>query len=98
MDNGLTIFNWTDLLKYYDLKKELIHNTPFSQIAISHKRSEKAIELQGLNLANKFVTTKLKDKEVLVYNFCTDHLGGDDWKRLWKKKFDFFLKRPPLKF
>lgn len=23
LDNGLTIFNWTDLLKYYDLKKEL---------------------------------------------------------------------------
>ena len=56
-----------------DLKKELIDNTPFSQIKpISHKRSEKAIELQGLNLANKFVTTKLKDKEVLdetIYGF-----------------------------
>ena len=35
---------------------------------------------------------KVKDKEVLVYNFCTDHLGGDDWKRLWKKKFDFPYK------
>ena len=32
---------------------------------------------------------KVKNKEVLVYNFCTDHLAGDDWKRLWKKKFDF---------
>ena len=32
---------------------------------------------------------KVKDKEVLVYNFCTDHLAGDDWKRLWKNKFDF---------
>jgi len=35
---------------------------------------------------------KVKDKEVLVYSFCTDHLGGDDWKRLWKKKFDFPYK------
>ena len=35
---------------------------------------------------------KVKDKEVLVYNFCTDHLGGDDWKRLWKKKIDFPYK------
>ena len=35
---------------------------------------------------------KVKDKEVLVYNFCTDHLGGDDWKRLWKKIFDFPYK------
>ena len=32
---------------------------------------------------------KVKDKEVLVYLYCTDHLAGDDWKRLWKKKFDF---------
>lgn len=55
-----------------DLKKELKDNTPFTQIAISHKRSEKAIELQGLNLANKFVTTKLKDKKDLdetIYGF-----------------------------
>ena len=35
---------------------------------------------------------KVKDKEVLVYLFCTDHLAGDDWKRLWKKKFDFPYK------
>ena len=35
---------------------------------------------------------KVKDKEVLVYSFCTDHLGGDDWKRLWKNKFDFPYK------
>ncbi len=35
---------------------------------------------------------KIKDKEVLVYLFCTDHLAGDDWKRLWKKKFDFPYK------
>ena len=35
---------------------------------------------------------KVKDKEILVYSFCTDHLGGDDWKRLWKKKFDFPYK------
>jgi len=31
---------------------------------------------------------KVKNKEILVYLFCTDHLGGDDWKRLWKKKFE----------
>ncbi|MDA9697464.1 hypothetical protein N9U83_05180 [Candidatus Pelagibacter sp.] len=35
---------------------------------------------------------KVKDKEVLVYLFCTDHLAGDDWKRLWKKNFDFPYK------
>ena len=35
---------------------------------------------------------KVKNKEILVYLLCTDHLAGDDWKRLWKKKFD-----PPYK-
>ena len=35
---------------------------------------------------------KVKDKEVLVYLYCTDHLAGDDRKRLWKKKFDFPYK------
>ena len=34
---------------------------------------------------------KVKDKEVLVYNFCTDHLAGDDWKRLWKKNLIFHI-------
>ena len=35
---------------------------------------------------------KINDKEVIVYNLCTDHLAGDDWKRLWKSKFDFPYK------
>ena len=29
---------------------------------------------------------KINDKEVLVYNFCTDNPGGDDWKVFWKGK------------
>ena len=29
---------------------------------------------------------KLKDKEILVYSFCTDNPGGDDWKIFWKSK------------
>lgn len=29
---------------------------------------------------------KVKDKEVLVYSFCTDNPGGDDWKIFWKSK------------
>jgi len=32
---------------------------------------------------------KINDKELIVYNLCTDHLAGDDWKRLWKSKFEF---------
>ena len=32
---------------------------------------------------------KINDKELIVYNLCTDHLAGDEWNRLWKGKFDF---------
>jgi len=53
---------WSDE-EITDLKKELTFSIPISEIALSHKRSERAIELQGLNLANKFLTTELKDKE-----------------------------------
>ena len=53
---------WSDE-EITDLKKELTVSIPISEIALSHKRSERAIELQGLNLANKFLTTELKDKE-----------------------------------
>ena len=53
---------WSDE-EITDLKKELTVSIHISEIALSHKRSERAIELQGLNLANKFLTTELKDKE-----------------------------------
>jgi len=29
---------------------------------------------------------KINEKEILVYNFCTDNPGGDDWKVFWKGK------------
>ena len=29
---------------------------------------------------------KVNNKEILIYSFCTDHLGGDDWKIFWKNK------------
>lgn len=61
-----------------DLKKELTDNTPISEIALSHKRTERAIELQGLNLANKFLTTELKDKESSnvekIYGFTLEQI------------------------
>tara|TARA_B100001175_G_C19488352_1_gene631178 strand:+ start:1001 stop:1918 length:918 start_codon:yes stop_codon:yes gene_type:complete len=44
------------------------------------------------NMAS-LVGEKVSDKEIMVYLFCTDDLGGDDWKRIWdKKKF-----KPPYK-
>ena len=62
---------WSDE-EITDLKKELTDSIPFSEIALSHKRSERAIELQGLNLANKILTTELKDKgssDEKIYGF-----------------------------
>ena len=46
-----------------DLIKELNEKVAISDISTSHKRTEKAIELQGLNLAHKLLTSELKDKE-----------------------------------
>ena len=60
-----------------DLKKELTDNISISEIALSHKRTERAIELQGLNLANKFLTTELKDKELSnekIYGFTLEQI------------------------
>ena len=36
---------------------------------------------------------KIKGKQIMVYNFCTNNLAGDDYTRLWKKK----KFKPPYK-
>ena len=47
----------------------------------------------GMKNMASLVGQKVKDKEILVYIFCTGKLKGDDFKRLWnKKKF-----KPPYK-
>ena len=35
---------------------------------------------------SSLVGKKVKDKEILVYLFCTGKLKGDDYKTLWNKK------------
>ena len=35
---------------------------------------------------SSLVGKKVKDKEIVVYLFCTGKLKGDDYKRLWNKK------------
>ena len=67
---------WSDE-EITDLKKELTDSISISEIALSHKRSERAIELQGLNLANKFLISELKDKEPSdkkIYGFTLDQI------------------------
>ena len=39
---------------------------------------------------------KIKNKEILVYSFCSDNLGGDDWKIFWKKKDVKYQGTPKL--
>ena len=40
----------------------------------------------GMKNMSFLVGKKVKDKEVVVYLFCTGKLKGDDYKRLWNKK------------
>ena len=40
----------------------------------------------GMNNISSLVGKKIKDKEIVVYLFCTGKLKGDDHKRLWNKK------------
>ena len=40
----------------------------------------------GMHNMSSLVGKKVKDKEIVVYLFCTGKLKGDDYKRLWNKK------------
>ena len=47
-----------------DLKVELNDKLSYSKIAEKHKRSERAIKLYGLNLANKLLESEYKNKHI----------------------------------
>ncbi len=50
----------------------------------------------GMKNISSLVGKKVKDKEIVVYLFCTGKLKGDDYKRLWnKKKFEEPYKGKP---
>ena len=40
----------------------------------------------GMKNMSSLVGKKVKDKDIVVYLFCTGKLKGDDYKRLWNKK------------
>ncbi len=40
----------------------------------------------GMKNMSSLVGKKVKDKEIVVYLFCTGKLKGDDYKRFWNKK------------
>ena len=50
----------------------------------------------GMKNMSSLVGKKVKDKDIVVYLFCTGKLKGDDYKRLWnKKKFKAPYKGKP---
>jgi len=55
-----------------DLTTEFMNKTPISEIALSHKRSERAIELQGLLLASKMLKDKSLDEVQQIYGFTAE--------------------------
>ena len=59
-----------------DLTNEFMKKTPIAEIALSHKRSERAIELQGLLLASKMLKDKSLDKVQQIYGFT-----GEDFEK-----------------
>ena len=40
----------------------------------------------GIRNFSSLVGKKVDGKEIMLYLLCTDHLAGDDWKRLWTGK------------
>ena len=40
----------------------------------------------GMKNMSSLIGNKVKNKEIVVYLFCTGKLKGDDYKRLWNKK------------
>lgn len=55
-----------------DLTNEFMKKTPIAEIALSHKRSERAIELQGLLLASKMLKEKSFDEVQQIYGFTAE--------------------------
>lgn len=56
----------------YDLTSEFMNKTPISEIADLHKRSERAIELQGLLLASKMLKEKSIEEVEQIYGFTAE--------------------------
>ena len=84
--------NYAELQEVNDLKNKIIliynhgqddHDEP----------SKNCFWKNGVRNMASLVEEKVNEKEIMVYIFCTDHLAGDDWKRLWKKK----KFKPPYK-
>ncbi len=50
------------------------------------RSSKDCVWKNGIRNFSSLVGEKINGKEIMVYLLCTDHLAGDDYKNLWKKK------------
>mgnify|MGYP001474096286 CR=1 FL=1 len=55
--------------------------------------SNNCVWKNGIRNFSSLVGEKINGKEIMLYLLCTNHLAGDDYKRLWKKK----KFKPPYK-
>ena len=84
-----------------DLIKEFKIDDPKNKIILIYNHgqddhdepSKNCFWKNGVRNMASLVGEKVNEKEIMVYIFCTNHLGGDDRKRLWKKK----KFKPPYK-
>ena len=84
-----------------DLIKEFKIDDPKNKIILIYNHgqddhdepSKNSFWKNGVRNMDSLVGEKVNEKEIMVYIFCTNHLAGDDWKRLWKKK----KFKPPYK-
>ena len=78
----------------WKLDKNFKVNNPKEKIILiynhgSRENDKPSKNCQWKNNVRNFASLsgkKVNEKEILVYNFCTDNPGGDDWKVFWKGK------------
>ncbi len=78
----------------WEIDTKFVVSNPMKKIVLiynhgSDENDKPSKNCQWKNNVRNFASLsgkKINDKEILVYSFCTDNLGGDDWKIFWKSK------------
>jgi len=78
----------------WDLNTNFVVKNPEEKIVLiynhgSEENDKPSKNCQWKNNVRNFASLsgkKINNKEILIYSFCTDNLGGDDWKIFWKSK------------
>ena len=87
-----------DSLKYAEVQ-DTIDSKNTIILIYNHGQDKHDVRLKDCSWKNNLRNSvsllgkKIKGKQIMVYNFCTNNLAGDDYTRLWKKK----KFKPPYK-